>query len=107
MLIDTLAQADSWALKVDTHKETGQLVRVTLQGQGSGANIRKAEDKGQVAARKPSISSNCWLINHIQIVSPDSPSLALLCEVEKLNGNQNYNGCQELFRDQQACVRPT
>lgn len=82
MLTDRLAQADSWALKVDTHKETGKLFQVTLQGQGSNANIRKAEDKGQVAVRKPYISSSYWLINHIQKVSPDSPSLSLLCEVE-------------------------
>lgn len=57
MLTDRLAQADSWALKVDTHKETGELFQVTLQGQGSNANIRKAEDKGQGTARRPSISS--------------------------------------------------
>lgn len=82
ILIDRLAQADSWALKVDTHKEAGKLFQVTLQGQGSNANIRKAGDKGQVAARKPYISSSRWLINHIQKVSPDSFSLALLCEVE-------------------------
>lgn len=82
ILIDRLAQADSCALKVDTHKETSKLFQVTLQGQGSNANIRKAEDRGQVAARKPSISLNCQLINHIQKLSPVSLSLALLCEVE-------------------------
>lgn len=82
ILIDRLAQADSWAVKVDTHKETAKLFQVTLQGQGSNANIRKAEDKGQVAARKPCIPLSCWLINHILKVSPDSLSLALLCEVE-------------------------
>lgn len=83
MLTDRLAQADSWTLKVDTHKETGKLFQVTLQGQGSNANIRKAEDKGQVAARKLHISSSCWNNKKsIPKVSPDSASLALLCEVE-------------------------
>ena len=83
ILIDRRAQAGSWALKVDTHKETGKLFQVTLQGQGSNANIRNAEDKGQAAARKPSLSLSCRLINHIQTVSPDSCSLVLLlCEVE-------------------------
>lgn len=52
ILIDRLAQANSWALKVDTHKETGKLFQVTLQGQASNANIRKDEDEGRVAARK-------------------------------------------------------
>lgn len=65
ILIDRLTQADSWALKVDTHKETSKLFQVTLQGQSSNANTGKAEDKGQVAARTPSISLSCQLINHI------------------------------------------
>ena len=82
ILTDRLAQADSWALKVDTQKEAGKLFQVTLQGQGSNANIRKAADRGQVAARKPSISSNCWLINHFQKYQQIPPSLALLSEVE-------------------------
>lgn len=59
ILIDRLAQADIWALKVDTHKETGELFQVTLQGQGSNANIRKAEDEGQVAAREPYSALSC------------------------------------------------
>lgn len=67
---------------MDTHKEIGKLFQVTLQGQGSNANIRKAEDKGQVVARRPYISLNCLLINHIPKESPNPLSLALLCEVE-------------------------
>ena len=82
ILTDRLAEADSWALKVDTQKEAGKLFQVTLQGQGSNANLRKATDRGQVAARKPSISSNCWLINHFQKYPRFPPSLALLSEVE-------------------------
>lgn len=53
ILLDRLAEADSCALKVDTQKEAGKLFQGTLQGQGSNANIRKAADRGQVAARKP------------------------------------------------------
>lgn len=55
ILIDILAQADSWALNMDIHKDTGKLFQVTLQGQGNSANIRKDEDQGQVIARKPSV----------------------------------------------------
>lgn len=55
ILIDKLAQTDSWALKVVTHKEAGKSFQVTLQGQGSNANMRKAKDKGQVATRKPTV----------------------------------------------------
>lgn len=59
ILIDRPAQTDSQALKVDTHKEIGKLFQVTLQGQGSNANIERAENTGQVAARKPHSPDSC------------------------------------------------
>lgn len=57
VLIDRHVQADSRALRVDTHKETGEPFQVTLQGQGSNANIRRSGGSKE-ALHFPELSVN-------------------------------------------------